>query len=123
MEKILVGHDGSPAADAATRLALEMARAYGAWVVLFRAVPPLVFPAELPPTLLTETSQQVLKRARADVEALAGRIRAGAGAIPVEPMVLETEPAGAISRLAAEDEGIGLVAIGATGRTAAERFL
>lgn len=124
MDKILVGHDGSPAATAATRLAVELARASGARLVLFRAVPPMVFPAELPPTLLTETTQQLLKQVRTDLEALAERIRTGAGgAVQVEILAVESEPAGAIARLAAEDAGIGLVAIGATGRSATERFL
>jgi universal stress protein A len=123
MEKILVGHDGSTASAAATRLAAEMARAYGARLVLFRAVPPLVFPAELPPALLVDTTQQLLGRARAELEALAGRVRAGMGAVQVESLVLETEPAGAIARLAAEDPGIGLVAVGSTGKTRAERVL
>src|SRR5688572_13641294 len=123
MRKILVGHDGSPASAAATRLAAEMARAYGARMVLFRAVPPLVFPGEIPPVMLADTTQQLVQRARAELELLAGRLRAGVRAVQVESLVLESEPAGAIARLAAEDAGVGLVAIGTTGKTAAKRFL
>jgi nucleotide-binding universal stress UspA family protein len=123
MRKVLVGHDGSPASAAATSLAAELARAYGARMVMFRAVPPVVFPAEIPPAMLSETTRQLLQSARTELEALAGRLRTGAGAVDVEILVLESEPAGAIARLAAEDAEVGLVAIGTTGKTRAERFL
>jgi len=119
MQSILVGHDGSPPSEQATAYAAELARAYGARLVLLRAVRPTVIAGDMSGQLVADLTAREVEIARGQVaEAVRAVRQTGTAA---EPMVLEGESASVLSEFAREHPEAGLIVVGAHGKSAVQR--
>jgi nucleotide-binding universal stress UspA family protein len=108
--KILVAVDGSEQAEAALRVAIDLAQHYRAGLGLLHAFPHVS-------DLLGTPQYESLLSARAMAgEALLDAARKQVGdAVPVETQLIEGPPAQAILRVAQED-GYGMIVMGSRGR-------
>lgn len=108
--KILVAVDGSEQADAALRIAIDLAQHYRASVGLLHAFPHVS-------DLLGTPQYEHLLAARATMgEAVLDAARRQVGeAVPVETQLIEGPPAQAILRVAQED-GYAMIVLGSRGR-------
>lgn len=107
---ILLAIDNSAPSDRATTLAIDLARKYGARIILVHAFHPI--PEYLGEPFHEEVTVKVLSRAR-EVGA-AGQKRVAEAGIEVETDVLEGPPAEAILRVA-EARKVDLIAMGSRG--------
>jgi nucleotide-binding universal stress UspA family protein len=116
--KILVGTDGSPTAGQAVRHAAELARAFGAELVVLHGAKVQTAAAGahagVPPDLegLREEGQEILKAATDDVGT----------DLKIRTVYLEGDPADAIVKQAKED-GADLIVVGNRGMRGARRVL
>jgi nucleotide-binding universal stress UspA family protein len=109
--KILVAVDGSERASAAQRLALDLARRYGATLCLVHAFP------HVSDLLGTPQYEHVLAARSIIGQAVLSAARGQIGdAVPIETQLIEGPPAPAILRVAQEDE-CDLIVLGSRGRS------
>ncbi len=123
IDTILMSLDGSGFAEAAGGPAVEVARAFGADLVLLRAVPiPLIVGSPYIP----HAAQSFAEDREQRMAAAEGYLRRCAERLDLEGavrrMVVETEPAHAIPRAAAE-EGADLIVMATHGRGALLRTI
>jgi nucleotide-binding universal stress UspA family protein len=120
MRRILVGVDGSEAANKAARLAAEVAERFGARLTLAYVVPRLLLPPDAYGLTVAEVeaehrshAEEVLRQARAEL---------GAAGAAADVSVLYGPPAEALVE-AADEAQADLVVLGSHGRGAVARVL
>lgn len=123
VDTILLPVDGSPFAEAAANRAVEVAKAFGAGMVLIRAAPvPLIVGSPYIP----HAAQSFASERERRLAAVDGYLRKCAQRIesagPVRSVVVETEPAHAIPA-AAREEGADLIVMATHGRGALMRAI
>ena len=122
-ERLLIPLDGSPFAERALQPGFEMAKAFGAEVILVRVVTASEVVPALAPTYQW-TSSLLL---RAEAEAAEQYLRAtrqqwGGAEVSVDIRVLAGAPAGAIVT-AAQEAGVNLIVMSTHGRSAVGRII
>jgi nucleotide-binding universal stress UspA family protein len=124
---IVVGTDGSDAAVEAVARAAELARAFGARLLVVSAYAPAAGMRLRDEALQREGASTDLRwavRAREEVDATLADAadRARAEGVDAEAFPRQGDPADAILDVA-EEEGADLIVVGNKGQTGAERFL
>lgn len=118
-DRILVATDGSDHAERAARHALSLARRFDASVTVL-AVADVAGAAG--PFDAGGVSGQFEERIERAAEAAAAEVEDSAGGVPVDTVVVDGQPGGAIVDYA-RDHGVDLVATGTRGRSGLRRFL
>lgn len=122
--KILVPLDGSELSESAIPAALEVARRFGASLVLFRAalLPEhlMVSPVPLAPSAYTHMQDEIVTGTREYLDAVKARL-AGAG-VPVETGLVSGDAATQILEFA-ETQGVDLIVMCTHGRSGFQRWL
>jgi len=119
IERILVAVDASEGADAALHLAADVARLYGATVIVAHVVnPPAIF--TLGPQTPTEAVDQMMTQLQEQAFSRAGKILGDAGVEHVE-VSLAGPPARRLVEEAVARE-VDLIVIGHRGLSGVERF-
>jgi nucleotide-binding universal stress UspA family protein len=120
MKKILVGLDSSPVASKVLAAAAELARGFGAELVLLRAVG---LPTELPPEAFAMAPDNVttllFEAAEKDLAALSGQLPAGA----VARRVVRVGTPWKVVCDVADEEQADLIVVGAHGHRFLDRLL
>jgi nucleotide-binding universal stress UspA family protein len=117
MRRILLATDLSPASEAATIKAIEMARDLGAHLLIVSVIDPAVRGA---PGGRVERMDQ--RRAAREVAAQAAVVRGRQAGVSVNFLVWEGEPGPAIVEAAAAEDA-DLIVVGSHGRSRMGRFL
>lgn len=124
---ILVPVDFTEGADAAARLARELATSLGARLRLLHVVQGSLPPPGLRPDIydaLLEARQQVRRQVEEAVAEVAARLAPAGGGSSVETLVIETtESVGDAIVEAAREGGADLIVIGTHGRRGVERMM
>lgn len=122
--KILVPIDGSELSESAIPAALEVARRFGASLVLFRAaVLPehlMISPVPLAPSAYTNLQDEIVTGTREYLDAVKARL-AGEG-VPVETGLVSGDAASQILEFA-ETQGVDLIVMCTHGRSGFQRWL
>lgn len=122
--KILVPLDGSELSESAIPAALEVARRFGASLVLFRAaVLPehlMISPVPLAPSAYTHLQDEIVTGTREYLDAAKARL-AGEG-VPVETGLVSGDAATQILEFA-ETQGVDLIVMCTHGRSGFQRWL
>jgi nucleotide-binding universal stress UspA family protein len=115
--KILVGYDGSEAAQHAFRHALEMARRYEARLVVASVV-------RVPESGLLTEVEGVVDVAEVQMEPVFAelRTRAGEAGVPLETRLVVGHPAEQLVHLA-QVEGVDLIILGSRGLSGVKRWM
>jgi nucleotide-binding universal stress UspA family protein len=121
MKRILVGVDGSKESRDAAKLAAELARATGSFLVIASALAPVV-PIGISPELVARDEEQKAKEENAAKLLLKEVATAVGGGIDVETLIVTGSPAIALADLARSGE-VDLVVVGHRGRNAVARAL
>ncbi len=117
VRRILLATDLSPASEAATTQAIDLARDLGATLLIVSVIDPAV-----PGTGGGRIERMDQRRAARETAAQALVIRGRHAGVPVSFLVWEGEPGPAIVE-AAESEGADLVVVGSHGRSRVGRFV
>lgn len=115
--KVLVGYDGSPQADRAFSLALELARTTGATVTAVSVVRPPEFAESVEATTLIERATEYYEESFTDL-----RSRAKDAEVTLVCEVRVGHPADWVVRLARE-RGAELIVVGHRGKSRVEEWL
>jgi nucleotide-binding universal stress UspA family protein len=116
--KVLVGHDGSTAANDAATVAASVAARFQAGLHLVRVVHGHLL-ADLPGWTAADLRAKAVNAARVELERAAASLRPGG--VQVFTAVLEGDPGRTLADLANEDESIGLVVAGSSAKTPLDR--
>ncbi len=119
VKKILVGTDGSEHAGRATAMAADLARRYGASLVVVTVVEPAYLPPE---AALMADRIETARREEAERLVSAEAARLAPSALEVRSVVLYGAPAEEMLR-AASELGADMVVVGSRGRGAVARML
>lgn len=119
--KLLVAHDGSPQADKALGVAVDMAARLGGEVALVTVIPDLCLSLD---ELSPESCEAVDKSLAEEATSLIAKAaqRAASGGVKISTHVRKGQPAEVIAEVA-EETGADLVVVGSTGKHGARRFL
>lgn len=117
IRKILVGYDGSPSAEQAMRLAIDLAQKYGAEVHVLAVARPPEFGDEVETEAAVESA-----RRQSDKVLAKARMQLGQTALPTRFHAAIGHPAEQIVRYA-EGQAIDHIVVGHRGHTLFERWL
>ncbi len=119
MKSILIGHDGSASAKQAMQFGAQLAKAYGARVILLHVVRPTAIPGDLSGQLVADLTAHEVRQAQEQVNREADTLRAAGQS--AEAVVLEGEAASSLAEYARATAGTLLILVGAHGKTAVQR--
>jgi nucleotide-binding universal stress UspA family protein len=115
--KILIGCDGSPQADRAFGVALDIAQRYSASVIALSVVRPPEFAETVETTTLIERATEQYEESFGDLKQ-----RAADAEVPLACEVRVGHPADWVVRLA-RDRGVELIIVGHRGKSRVEEWL
>lgn len=112
---IVVPIDFSPSAEDAKEWAIDLARRYGASLILAHVVPPVAWPASPEGLMLTPTDLAASTRRELDGALARACAAIEAGGVPARPALLDGTPAPEIAALARRADA-DLIVMGTHGR-------